>query len=235
MQELLSAISEAVVEEPATKLENFLEEVALLSEVDEEADNHNSVTLMTIHAAKGLEFPVVFITGLEEGLFPLYNTALDKQDLEEERRLFYVGITRAKQKLYLTHARTRFRFGDVSNQTPSRFIEEIGGEHIESFIRPRTHAESSMYSQYGGQSQRAAMRTPRPAKQPFFDDATPDYENESDVMPQLRIGATVEHEVFGRGRVLSLSGKGDAMKAVVEFASIGRKNLLLKYASLRLV
>jgi len=121
IQEVLSAISEYIDEHPEGTLESFLEEVALVSDIDQWEDKHNAVTLMTLHSAKGLEFPVVFVTGLEEGLLPFYTTTIDQTELEEERRLLYVGITRAMRKLYLTHSRTRYRFGDVSFQNPSSF------------------------------------------------------------------------------------------------------------------
>ena len=125
IQELLSAITEFTSETPDATLESFLEEVSLVSPVDSMVDQRNAITLMTLHAAKGLEFPVIFIAGLEEGLFPLYQVAPEPNELEEERRLFYVGITRAMKKLYFTHARLRYRFGDVTYPVLSRFAEEI--------------------------------------------------------------------------------------------------------------
>ena len=240
VQELLSAISELNAEDPQATLESFLEEVALVADVAQTKDVTNSVTLMTLHSAKGLEFPVVFITGLEEGLFPLYNSSLDKLDLEEERRLYYVGMTRAMLKLYLTFARTRFRYGEMSSQSPSRFIEETGSENLEIVSQRR---------QYQPATGAKALQTPagwgsRPGSRPvpkkersstFYADQTPDYENESHIVPALSSGAKVEHEIFGPGRVLSVTGSGETAKAVVDFPRIGRKNLLLKYANLKLL
>lgn len=235
--ELLSAISEMNVENPQATLENFLEEVSLIADIDQWGDKHNAVTLMTLHSAKGLEFPVVFITGLEEGLLPFYTSTLENDELEEERRLYYVGITRAMRKLCLTYARTRYRFGDLVFQNPSRFIEEIGTDNVETILKRRREPGNGE-DVCAGVAAGWGIRTPRGKKKEastFYADATPDYENESDDIPELRTGATVVHEIFGKGRVLSVSGKGEASKAVVDFPTIGRKNLLLKYARLKLL
>ncbi|MEK7671775.1 MAG: 3'-5' exonuclease, partial [Bacteroidota bacterium] len=125
VMELLSALSEFNDLRPDAGLDGFLQEVSLVSDVDQAEFGRNAVTIMTLHAAKGLEFPVVFITGLEEGLFPLSNSMLDRKELEEERRLFYVGITRAMKKLYLLYALTRYRFGEFTYSVKSRFLDEI--------------------------------------------------------------------------------------------------------------
>jgi len=242
IQELLSAITEFTSEKPDARLEDFLEEVSLVSPVDEAVDQRNAVTLMTLHAAKGLEFPVVFIGGLEEGLFPLYQVAPEPDELEEERRLFYVGITRAMKKLYMTHTRLRYRFGDVTYPVISRFAEEIDSSLVQhesprhfslSGSRPdlrprRTDDEMAVKSSYTTERAHAP-------KYGAENDQTPDYENESQEVVVLRVGAKVEHEVFGRGKILQLAGKGDSSKAVVLFESVGAKNLMLKYAKLRLL
>jgi DNA helicase-2/ATP-dependent DNA helicase PcrA len=234
VQELLSAISEAADNDPELTLESFLEEVALVSDIDEWSDKHNAVTLMTLHSAKGLEFPVVFITGLEEGLFPFYNTEVDKKELEEERRLYYVGITRAQQKLYLSYAHSRYRFGDLTYPSPSRFIEEIGEEFLDSTPRRKTHV--SEYRDYVESFKKVdARQQKRDSLSSYFSDATPDYENESDIPVDLKVGKFVEHEAFGKGRVLSLTGKGEAAKAIVDFPTVGRKNLMVKYARLKVL
>lgn len=241
IQETLSAISEFMSQNENGTLEGFLEEVALISAVDMAPDQRNAVTLMTIHAAKGLEFPVVFVTGMEEGLFPLYQTTPDTQALEEERRLFYVALTRAKKKLFLSHARIRYRFGDVSYPVISRFIEEIDAELVERNA-PRHFAQPS--PSYGGGQGQARRYDPyerkkkpfaevkKPAR-PAFDDGDIDYASQSQEEPQLRVGAGVEHEIFGKGKIVQLVGRGDEAKAVVNFAGVGKKQLMLKFAKLR--
>ena len=238
VQELLAAISEAVEENPETTLDSFLENVSLVADVDRWDETHNSITLMTLHSAKGLEFPVVFVTGLEEGLFPFYTNSIDDTELEEERRLFYVGMTRAKRKLYLSFARMRYRFGDISYQNPSRFIEEIGEEILSVPIpqkSPRLSWVDSDDSDVARKNGKGRRKTSGASRAPIFDDQTPDYENESDLVPELRVGSLIEHEMFGRGEVLGVSGKGESSKAIVEFRSVGRKMLMLKYARLKIV
>ncbi|MFI5251012.1 MAG: ATP-dependent helicase [Bacteroidota bacterium] len=232
VQELLSAISEAADTNPEFTLEKFLEDVALVSDIDQWSDEQNAVTLMTLHSAKGLEFPVVFITGLEEGLFPFYNTEIDKKELEEERRLYYVGITRAKRKLYLSYARSRYRFGDLTYPSPSRFIDEIGEEFVETPARHRQE-RTVIHDHVAAKTKTRARQ--KDTTSSYFTDESPDYENESDISRELKVGIFVEHELFGKGRILSLTGSGEASKAVVEFPNIGRKNLLLKYANLKLL
>ena len=239
VQELLSAITEFVdANKEKASLENFLEEVALVSAVDSMVDERNSVTLMTLHAAKGLEFPVVFISGLEEGLFPLYQITPDAAELEEERRLCYVGITRAMKHLYLTYARIRYRFGDVTYPVASRFITEID----ESYI----HRESARNSSFGAETisnlknvrQRysaAVKQKPAAKTDGFVPDHEVDYENESQEEIRLSVGVYVQHDVFGKGKVTHLSGRGDSAKAVVQFHSVGPKNLMIKFARLRVL
>ena len=242
IQELLSAITEFTSEDPDAKLEDFLQEVSLVSPVDEAVDQRNAVTLMTLHAAKGLEFPVVFIGGLEEGLFPLYQIAPEPDDLEEERRLFYVGITRAMKKLYLTYARLRYRFGEVTYPVLSRFAEEIDAslmQHLSSrhlsvsAFRPEPAARRRDHDT-PLKVNHNADRVPGP-KYGVESDSVPDYENESQEVVLLRVGAKVEHESFGKGKILQLAGTGESSKAVVLFESVGPKNLMLKYAKLRLL
>ncbi len=231
VQELLSAISEFTSEHENAALEDFLQEVSLVSAVDDLDGNRNAVTLMTLHSAKGLEYPVVFIAGLEEGLLPLYSTVLERKELEEERRLCYVGITRAMQKLYLTHARTRYRFGDVSYQSPSRFLEEIPKECIE-IVESKIFYPSRAYT---GVPKQVNTRIKRSNDAEYHTDVMPDYDSKECVVNGVKVGMMVEHVVFGRGKVLSLAGSGDSLKAVVEFTLVGRKNLLLKYAKLNII
>jgi DNA helicase-2/ATP-dependent DNA helicase PcrA len=232
VQELLSAISEFSNEKPDGTLESFLEEVALVSDIDTWEGEHNAVTLMTLHASKGLEFPVVMIAGLEEGLLPFYSSTIESSDVEEERRLFYVGITRAEQKLYITHTTLRYRFGDVTYPSESRFLHELGKENIElvGMRAPRRRAATSI-SDFD--TPVPAERKQRKEESAVFSDAMPDYESESQELFELKRGTIVRHEIFGCGRVMVVSGKGDAQKAVVQFESYGTKNLIVKYARLR--
>ena len=236
VQELLSAISEFSSDKPDGTLESFLEEVALVSDIDSWEGEHNAVTLMTLHASKGLEFPVVMIAGLEEGLLPFYSSTIEFSDVEEERRLFYVGITRAEQKLYITYTILRYRFGDITYPTESRFLLELGTENIErvGMKAPRHRAAESIF-----EFDKPASAVPRSVHQKkneeseYVNDAMPDYESESQEHFEVKRGAVVQHEIFGRGSVLGVSGKGDAQKAIVQFEGYGTKNLIVKYARLR--
>jgi DNA helicase II / ATP-dependent DNA helicase PcrA len=231
IQELLSAISEYGQQEQEPTLEKFLQEVSLVADVDRWDDRSNAVTLMTLHSAKGLEFPVVFVTGLEEGLLPISNSYGEQKDLEEERRLLYVGMTRAMEKLFLTHARVRFRFGEISYQTASRFLDEIGSADIElSSYRSSYHASRGAVSQ---SARGKSTVKPQPIEAQYFADEMPDYETDGPI--NLKLGAKVEHPNFGRGTVRQISGNGDQMKIVVDFPSVGRKNLMAKYAHLKIV
>lgn len=236
VQELLSAISEFSSDKPDGTLESFLEEVTLVSDIDTWEGEHNAVTLMTLHSSKGLEFPVVMIAGLEEGLLPFYSSTIESSDLEEERRLFYVGITRAKQKLYITHANLRYRFGDVTYPSESRFLHELGTENIEHIgmkaQRQRAAAESMFeFDKLTSATRRIAHQKKEEAA--FFSDAMPEYESESQEHFEVKRGAVVKHEIFGCGRVTNIIGKGDAQKAIVQFESYGTKTLIVKYARLR--
>ncbi|GJQ20614.1 MAG: DNA helicase [Bacteroidia bacterium] len=225
VQELLSAITEFQEQREGATLEQFLEEVTLVSDVDAWEGTSNAVTLMTLHSSKGLEFPVVMITGLEEGLLPFYSATIDRPALEEERRLTYVGMTRAKEKLYLSHARMRYRFGEPATPGPSRFLSEIGTENVE--VREGGYVGRA-YAGGNGRRQKTSTRVQRESIDPL-----PDYESESQEVLEIRRGAMVRHETFGRGTVIEVHGSGDARKAVVKFEEGGVKNLILKFARLR--
>ncbi|HAL57419.1 MAG TPA: DNA helicase [Bacteroidetes bacterium] len=234
IHELLSAISEYGDEHPDGTLESFLEEVSLVSDIDMWEGNRSAITLMTLHSSKGLEFPVVFITGIEEGLLPFYSTLIEREELEEERRLFYVGITRARTKLYLSRARMRYRFGEPAFCSPSRFLSEIGEGHR---IGPQTknirhRFESASYTERR-QPQRIRTGAEKREDEKLFSDDSPDYESESQDILEIKKGSMVRHEMFGTGRVIQVSGHGDAMKATVDFQEHGVKNLIVKFARLR--
>jgi DNA helicase-2/ATP-dependent DNA helicase PcrA len=233
VQELLSAISEFAALRPDGTLEQFLEEVSLVSDIDSYEGTRNVVTLMTLHSSKGLEFPVIVIAGIEEGLLPFYSSAIENSDLEEERRLFYVGITRAEKKLYLTHARMRYRFGEPAYLNQSIFLTEIGTENIAE------RRSKSLENLAGARANGTRRVTDRPTveriveEEHYHRDYLPDYESESQESVDLRQGAIVKHEMFGRGKVVAISGKGDARKAVVQFDDFGLKSLMVKFARLR--
>jgi DNA helicase II / ATP-dependent DNA helicase PcrA len=238
IQELVSALTEFSDQRQDAKLEDFLEEVSLVSDVDTADFGRNAVTLMTLHAAKGLEFPVVFITGLEEGLFPLSAALDDRKELEEERRLMYVGITRAKVKLYLSYALVRYRFGEMTSSLKSRFLDELdeglvrfegANGHSRGYRRMDAPAASPNIGPTPG-TKRAARTFDEHASDPM-----PDYENESQDPLQARVGTRVMHATFGRGRIVALDGRGENARAMVDFESVGRKQLLLKFANLRTV
>jgi DNA helicase-2/ATP-dependent DNA helicase PcrA len=230
--ELVSALSEFSDTRPGATLEEFLEEVALVADVDMADFDRNAVTLMTIHAAKGLEFPVVFVSGLEEGLFPIAGALEDRKELEEERRLMYVGVTRAMQKVFLSYATARYRFGTLGYSTRSRFLEEIDQSYLV------VHASGAAA---GPRAYRRPTEPPQPRPRqeprrqlPVFEDAMPDYENESQEPGGLAVGTRVAHGTFGPGTIVGLSGRGDNARAIVDFDSVGKKHLLLKFAHLRL-
>ncbi|MEO6940649.1 MAG: UvrD-helicase domain-containing protein [Candidatus Kapaibacterium sp.] len=253
VQEFLSAVTEFFSEKPDATLETFLEEVSLVSEIDQMDGTKNAVTLMTLHAAKGLEFPVVCIAGMEEGLFPNQMTAGDRVQLEEERRLLYVGITRAMRKCYLFYALSRMRFGESSMPLPSRFLAEIElsgkTERVTSYgTKPRPRElfseRDASYSHLQNGSPTlngrtfTSKRTARPAKSTYYADeaARNEYAQvEPDGSDSLRRGTRVFHETFGEGRVIEVAGRGDKAKATVDFLKGGRKNLLLKFANLKLL
>jgi DNA helicase-2/ATP-dependent DNA helicase PcrA len=243
VQELLSAISEFSAERENASLEAFLEEVALVSDIDEWEGNRNVVTLMTLHASKGLEFPVVIIAGVEEGLLPFYSLETSGADLEEERRLMYVGMTRAEQKLYLTCTKLRYRFGEPSFPTQSRFLTEIGDDGVIEELSPslrksvRLSSRTSVATALNRRKNHSrGGAQPRTHEETYFSDALHDYESESQEVPEsgeIKPGVRVHHEIFGEGRVVQVSGRGDQKKATVHFDEYGVKNLVLKFAKLK--
>ncbi len=233
---MLSAISEYAEEHEDANLENFLQDVSLISDIDKWNDGVNAVTLMTLHSAKGLEFPVVFITGLEEGLLPYYNSTLDLVDLEEERRLFYVGITRTIKKLFLCYAHRRFRFTEISFQSPSRFLNEIDSNLIEKSTYVTSHRYRRLtMREKEVQSQNFLRTRDLHKKSQFYTDFQPDYGNQLDVINELHSGSLIEHDTFGRGKIIFITGDGDSCKIVVDFEKVGKKNLMLKYAPIKIL
>jgi len=231
LMELISAAREFETRHPEPTLAGFVDQLSLLSDVDEEAGSrHARVLMMTLHSAKGLEFPVVVIGGLEEGLFPHSRSSEDEAELEEERRLCYVGITRAQRRVVLTSAARRRVFGDYQSTEPSRFLNEIPPELVEevpsSFASPQQSSFSQFRpSSYGrGGSYRGRVRE----ESPLYDYANEDQSLPSDLKPGLR----VRHAQFGVGTIVSVEPLSDDTKLVVRFSSVGHKTLRAKFAKL---
>jgi len=210
-----------------TELDLFLQQVALVADVDRLDPDADTVTLMTLHNAKGLEFPLVFIAGMEEGLFPLGRAYDEPDTLEEERRLFYVGITRAEDKLALIWARQRRRAGDFNHNTLSSFVEAVPEELLEERKTDRLELMSRSTPHRGRRRRRAYESTSYD-----FDDAPDDDVGMNQDLPRFVKGERVVHETFGSGSVVEITGFGRDLKVTVEFDDVGRKKLLLRYASL---
>jgi len=211
-----------------TELDLFLQQVALVADVDRHDPDANAVTLMTLHNAKGLEFPVVFISGLEDGLFPLSRAYDDPSQLEEERRLFYVGITRAEDKLYLTHARQRRRAGEVMYGRLSPFVDAIPPSLLEK-VSTAVAKESGSYD--GWRSNRQS--TPKSVDLGLGDDDLGFDEGLNQDLPRFVKGEAVVHDTFGSGTVAEITGFGRDLKVTVHFDVVGTKKLLVRYAGLR--
>ena len=219
INQLMAAITEYSNANKDAKLDQFLEEVSLIAAIDMKDDEKNAVTLLTVHSAKGLEFPVVFISGLEEEIFPLANKFSEDSSVEEERRLFYVAVTRAEQKVYLSHARSRYRFGEVAYQSRSRFIDEID---------PSTLQEIN-----GGIGRKANRKTKKELFYEYFNSV--DYDDFDQDNKVVRIGSRVMHEKFGLGKVIDVTGAGDQVKATVSFEGNNVRQLMLKFARLKIL
>jgi DNA helicase-2/ATP-dependent DNA helicase PcrA len=220
--ELFSTIevfsTEREKEKKDSSLNSFLEDVALLSDIDSMNTTRNSVTMMTLHASKGLEFPVIFITGMETGLFPLQRNFADNSELEEERRLLYVGMTRAEENLYLTFARSRRRFNNINYTTPSLFLDEIPSEFTEEKLAVKSKSGK-------GKSRRSTRRK-----------KILEYFNQEDESQEesvsYAVGSQVYHETFGKGEVIGVEGQGDKMKISIKFDGEIYKKLIAQYANL---
>ena len=217
--ELLSVAKDFQDTNPTGTVEDFLEQVALVNDVDSFEQEDSKVTLMTLHAAKGLEFPIVFLGGLEEGLFPHSRTLMNPEEIEEERRLAYVGITRAEQELYISNATTRTVFGRTSSYLPSRFIDEIPAELVDSLrakrkipddIKPTVPRHMSVAS--------------RPVTKPII---------RNEVIADWKVGDTAIHSKWGNGKVVNVSGEGAGMKLTIEFPTQGVRVVMAKFAPVK--
>ena len=224
--------------EQETGLSDFLQEVALLTDLDSEGDEEQpKVSLMTIHAAKGLEFPTVFVVGLEENIFPSPMCVGSMREIEEERRLLYVAITRAEKHCILTCAQNRFRYGKMEMDSPSRFIKDIEPSllNVEGGASISSHTSASY---------RRPVQNPRPVATQFVADAKPRLVPVRREAPRpqsaignigLAEGNVIEHQRFGVGRVVKVEGTGENTKATVEFKNAGTKQLLLKFAKYTII
>ena len=248
LNEFLTVAMEFEEENAENSLAEFLESITLSSDIDGMEDKEDSVTLMTLHSAKGLEFPVVFLVGMEEGLFPSYRSIGEQRELEEERRLCYVGITRAKEYLFLTCAKQRTIFGSTSLNKISRFLEEIPKElleGVEKSEKPHKLKENTEWT-YGNNSNKKAIsfvitgsNTNKP--QPNFAFRTAEsFLNNINTKPigvnlsKYKIGQTIYHKKFGEGIITEIAEEGDDLKIDISFEKVGHKRLMAKYANLEI-
>jgi DNA helicase-2/ATP-dependent DNA helicase PcrA len=243
LQELLNGIKEFSEEDEVAQegdeailndksLGSYLQNIMLLTDADNDnPENADHVKLMTIHAAKGLEFNNVFVVGLEENLFPSMMSVNSREELEEERRLFYVAITRAKKRLFLTYAVTRYRFGSVTYNEPSRFIEEIDENNLQYIGHNVPAKEERRFSADTNAIVPPMLRKivpPAPAYTPSAN-FTPDDVN------TLQAGMEIEHQKFGMGKIIAVEGSGDNKIATMFFSGIGEKRIMLKYAKVKIL
>ena len=233
LMELVSAAREYETREAEASLGGFVDRLSLLSEADEESGTREAkVWLMTMHAAKGLEFPLVIIAGMEEGLFPHSRSSEDVEELEEERRLCYVGLTRARSQLVLTSAARRRVFGEYQGTQPSRFLDEIPAELIERI----TPLHSPQYGSFS-HSHYEFRTNPygRKGRGRFREaEAAYDYENEDQSATDLKPGMRVRHPQFGVGNIVGVEEHNDDLKVTVRFITVGTKKLLARFAKLEL-
>ncbi|WP_268033001.1 ATP-dependent helicase [Algoriphagus sp. PAP.12] len=241
VQELLNAIKEYVdnEENEDKSLGAFLQEIALLTDNDRDKDTTDSVTLMTIHSSKGLEFNQVFVVGMEEDLFPSQMMMQSREDLEEERRLFYVATTRAMEKLYLTYALTRYRFGRLLNCEPSRFLEEVNPNCIK--VSKKKSATREMPGALrkeglpGSSGFVGIKKKPETRVAPTLKVHTPSPDFKPSNTNNLQAEQLVEHPKFGYGKVQKIEVEGLNKKATIQFEHFGEKTLLLSFAKLRII
>lgn len=218
-------------------LDQFLQQVLLLTSEDKGEDKDaDKVSLMTIHSAKGLEFPHVYVAGMEENLFPSLLSLSSRQELEEERRLFYVAVTRAEQQLTLSYATLRYQYGSASSQEMSRFVEEIDERYIQqprkrSAFPPPGELPSSFFTAGRPAPAKRNLRPLTPANKANG----PSQPNSAETMNQFKVGSKVSHKLFGIGRITAIDGPADAPQAVIFFEQAGQKRLVLRFAKLTLV
>jgi DNA helicase-2/ATP-dependent DNA helicase PcrA len=257
VQELLNSIKE-FTETPTNEesgevgdksLAAYLQQIVLLTDADEKDPNADTVKLMTIHAAKGLEFPVVFVGGLEEGLFPNAMSLNTRDELEEERRLFYVAITRAKGRLYLTYANTRYKFGQLTQNEGSRFIDEIPVDHLDKTFAGGGVKNQTSSGLWGSAFERMnrGFKKEEPKEKTFVSTILNNNSKPKEVthvpsanfipsdISKLEVGMRVEHQKFGFGEVTQLEGSAHNPVATIKFDANGEKKIMLNYAKLMIV
>lgn len=217
--ELLSVAKDFQDTNPSGTIEDFLEQVALVNDVDSFEQEEAKVTLMTLHAAKGLEFPIVFLCGLEEGLFPHSRTLMNPEEIEEERRLAYVGITRAEKELYISNATTRTVFGRTSSYLPSRFIDEIPEELVDGL-----RAKRKVPDDIKRHVPQHMSVTSRPVTKPIV---------RNEVIADWKVGDTAIHSKWGNGKVINVTGEGAGMKLTIEFPTQGVRVVMAKFAPVK--
>ena len=262
IEEMLNGIKDFVagqedVADSTGSLTEYLEDVSLATDSDKEIDDEDRVALMTIHLAKGLEFPYVYVVGMEEDLFPSAKSIQSREELEEERRLFYVALTRAEKQAYLTYAENRYRWGQLSPCEPSRFIEEIDAQYLQyltpTLSNPNYRYKPLINRDIFSEVDKSKLRLQKPIRgtPPPKNTPTPDEQQRlrklkpmnamqnalvnKDAYNGLEIGTMVYHERFGKGKVMTLEGVGNDKKAQINFETGGLKNILLRFAKLTII
>ncbi|SDQ72836.1 ATP-dependent helicase [Flagellimonas zhangzhouensis] len=259
IEELLNGIKDFVegqkeIADATGSLTEFLEDVALATDMDKDVEDDDRVALMTIHLAKGLEFPYVYIVGMEEDLFPSAMSMNTRSELEEERRLFYVALTRAEKQAYLTYTQNRYRWGKLIDAEPSRFLEEIDEKYVDNLVPVNDgyRYKSMLNANIFGEVDKSKLRqikpqngTPPSVQKPnenqlrklrkLKPEISSPASNTNDIDPDLGIGALVNHTRFGRGKVLNIEGVGNDRKAEIHFDNGGIKKLLLRFAKLEVL
>ena len=257
LEEFLTVAMEFEDEIAENSLGEFLEGITLSSDIDGMEDDEDSVTLMTLHSAKGLEFPAVFLVGMEEGIFPGYKSIGEPKELEEERRLCYVGITRAKQYLFLTCAKQRTIFGSTTYNSASRFIEEIPKEYLQgyedTFKDNDSYSDSTYKWEYGKSSKvttykmndmtSSGIEKSKKTSTSGYNFITPESflsnlnkKSESTVdLSQYQAGVRVFHKKFGEGIINYVEKEGDDLKVDINFDKVGHKRLMAKFANLQII
>lgn len=237
VQELLNAVKEFTddAEREDRSISSFLQDIALLTDEDRNKKAENAVALMTIHMAKGLEFPYVFIVGLEENLFPSQMMLSSRADLEEERRLFYVAITRAKKKLFFSYALNRYRYGKLNSCEPSRFLADVAPNYIRVPKKMRSTEPMTSAPTFSTKNFVKNVKKEAFARKVIPINHTPSPDFQSSDLALLKEGSKIEHPKFGFGKVKRLDANGSNMKAQVTFETAGEKTLLLSFAKLRIL
>lgn len=222
-------------------LSSFLQEISLITDTDKYDEDKPAVTMMTVHAAKGLEFPVIFIVGLEEELFPVGSRDQEQVNIEEERRLFYVAITRAQKELFFSHCRSRYKYGEEQRKVRSRFLDEVSSDVVRTETGSSIKQDKSRFSDDNKKSTNGSgteveydWKKPLYNKKNRSSGSTQIHYDNPDEDP-FQVGAKVVHNVFGRGKIINRSGSGEKTKVVVYFKERGRKTLMLRAAKMEVV